>query len=375
MSTTYDGDPANWPDSITIPSDGDARTASSVNAAFEGLADRTAALLRYGGGLGAQAKNLVPKDLTDIEPSCGLYDPDSGLWLVFGLDGVNDKGWASADGWKWPNPIATLDQTVDVRGCAVATSGAIAGTIVAMGDSNTYYVGAGAAFVGNVLPGSGESITHVVWDDEHDLFIALGLEGGALKIWKSATGLTGSWTAIELAASGQTPLGLLSIPAASASFPGRCIVVDHSSPTSVSVRRSDDVTTFTPATGTQTALTSGLAYSVELERLMYIQADGNVHVSDDGAETFGAASATGVLGGLFGLVVDGILWVALHDASGAVDVAYSSDLGVTWNYSRALQNAGAAVAFLVHSAVDERLMLFAENEVGVGLRAGPGRLA
>jgi hypothetical protein len=44
MSSTYAGDPNNYPTSITIPSDGDAIDASSVNTAFEGLADRTAAL-------------------------------------------------------------------------------------------------------------------------------------------------------------------------------------------------------------------------------------------------------------------------------------------------------------------------------------------
>src|SRR5262245_33734644 len=44
MSTTYAGDPTNYPTSITVPSDGDDPDAASVNAALEGLADRTAAL-------------------------------------------------------------------------------------------------------------------------------------------------------------------------------------------------------------------------------------------------------------------------------------------------------------------------------------------
>lgn len=44
MSTTYAGNPANYPTSITIPSDGDGPgiKAADVNAGFEGLADRTA---------------------------------------------------------------------------------------------------------------------------------------------------------------------------------------------------------------------------------------------------------------------------------------------------------------------------------------------
>lgn len=44
MATTYAGDPANYPEEITIPSDGDAPDVASVNAALEGLADRTAAI-------------------------------------------------------------------------------------------------------------------------------------------------------------------------------------------------------------------------------------------------------------------------------------------------------------------------------------------
>ena len=44
MSSTYAGDPDNYPTEITIPSGGDLVTAASVNVALEGLADRTASL-------------------------------------------------------------------------------------------------------------------------------------------------------------------------------------------------------------------------------------------------------------------------------------------------------------------------------------------
>lgn len=44
MSTTYAGNPANYPASITEPSDGDNKSAASVNVGLEGLADRTAYL-------------------------------------------------------------------------------------------------------------------------------------------------------------------------------------------------------------------------------------------------------------------------------------------------------------------------------------------
>ena len=46
MSTAYAGNDTNFPTSVTIPSDGDDKAATSVNAALEGLADRTAFLGR-----------------------------------------------------------------------------------------------------------------------------------------------------------------------------------------------------------------------------------------------------------------------------------------------------------------------------------------
>lgn len=50
MSTTYQGNAANYPALITIPSDGDDISAASVNAALEGLADRTNYLFAGGAG-------------------------------------------------------------------------------------------------------------------------------------------------------------------------------------------------------------------------------------------------------------------------------------------------------------------------------------
>jgi hypothetical protein len=62
MSTTVAGNSANYPTSITIPSDGDGPgiKAADVNVAFEGLADRTAYLSYYKDRLAAfQPLNLA----------------------------------------------------------------------------------------------------------------------------------------------------------------------------------------------------------------------------------------------------------------------------------------------------------------------------
>src|SRR6266567_4015931 len=42
MSYSYSGDPSNNPGSITLPSDGDAESASTVQIPFEALADSVA---------------------------------------------------------------------------------------------------------------------------------------------------------------------------------------------------------------------------------------------------------------------------------------------------------------------------------------------
>jgi len=68
MATTYAGDPDNFPDEVQLPSDGDDLDAASVNAALEGLADRTASLAMHreyeftsGGTL------VVPDGVTSVE--------------------------------------------------------------------------------------------------------------------------------------------------------------------------------------------------------------------------------------------------------------------------------------------------------------------
>jgi hypothetical protein len=61
MSSTYDGDETNYPTSITVPSDGDGPgiKAADVNAAIEGLADRTAYLSRHTSGVSYTFDNNV----------------------------------------------------------------------------------------------------------------------------------------------------------------------------------------------------------------------------------------------------------------------------------------------------------------------------
>lgn len=61
MSSTYAGNAASYPANITIPSDGDARDAASVNVALEGLADRTAHLDASRDTLEGQVAALQPQ--------------------------------------------------------------------------------------------------------------------------------------------------------------------------------------------------------------------------------------------------------------------------------------------------------------------------
>ncbi len=82
MSSTYDGNAANFPLSITIPSDGDGPgiKAADVNTAFEGLADRTAFL-----GL-SPALNWFPKITVGAEDRWALHVTPTADWLVIGGD-------------------------------------------------------------------------------------------------------------------------------------------------------------------------------------------------------------------------------------------------------------------------------------------------
>ena len=74
MSTPYAGNPANFPATIPILSDGDTPAAATWAVPYEGLADRTAWL---------EARRTVFIDRV-------AYDVESGTWAVF--DGTNFAG-------------------------------------------------------------------------------------------------------------------------------------------------------------------------------------------------------------------------------------------------------------------------------------------
>ena len=85
MSTTYDGDDTNFPTSITLPSDGDAADAASVNAALEGLADRTAFLLQ-----GWKKKEWTSDTTWTAPADCGPYG------ILVGYGGGGGGGFGAA---------------------------------------------------------------------------------------------------------------------------------------------------------------------------------------------------------------------------------------------------------------------------------------
>jgi hypothetical protein len=82
MSTAYAGDDTNYPTNITIPSDGDDKSATSVNPGLEGLADRTASI----------AKRAALSDLgTVIRPVSSL------AWI---FDSSGSPSWTRNGGLK-----------------------------------------------------------------------------------------------------------------------------------------------------------------------------------------------------------------------------------------------------------------------------------
>ncbi len=88
MSTTYDGDETNDPDLITIPSDGDALDASSVNVAFEALMDKIEFTQAHmiGDNQVSSGTILDPEDFDDDNYSDdGISVADNGLWNDTGI--------------------------------------------------------------------------------------------------------------------------------------------------------------------------------------------------------------------------------------------------------------------------------------------------
>lgn len=91
MSSTYAGDPNTYPTSIQLPSDGDGPgiKAADINAALEGLADRTAhlkadvaatnALVRNAPELQFSAVQAMPLPVTMVK-----FNAASGFWYAIG---------------------------------------------------------------------------------------------------------------------------------------------------------------------------------------------------------------------------------------------------------------------------------------------------
>jgi hypothetical protein len=93
----YAGNPDNFPAEIDTLDDSVQRTASNLNAAPEGLADRTAWLkaradlgaVEYGPAVLSTAM-LAPSDNAVV--TCGKWDPFGKAWLLCGMSAANGSG-------------------------------------------------------------------------------------------------------------------------------------------------------------------------------------------------------------------------------------------------------------------------------------------
>ena len=116
MPSPYSGNPTNFPQDIDILSGGDLPNTTNFNTAYEGLADRTAALNSQ-----AIANAAVTwKTLTNVNPEqsvfgsiiwCGCWDPFNEQWLTgtsTALGGVACFYNYSYDGHNWGVVLPTL---------------------------------------------------------------------------------------------------------------------------------------------------------------------------------------------------------------------------------------------------------------------------
>lgn len=102
MSDTYDGNPANYPASLTMLTGGDQRNVASVRVTLEGLADRTA-FLEQGGAMVAHVERWVD-DTADANGS---------------IDTTSSTSYDALVGWSGGDPALDLltDDLVEVTVC------------------------------------------------------------------------------------------------------------------------------------------------------------------------------------------------------------------------------------------------------------------
>ncbi len=364
MSTTYAGDPTNYPAEITIPSDGDVPDAASVNAALEGLADRTARLGQL------SVLNFIP-GVTGQAFISGVFNPVERCWYFGAATCVikksNDLGVSVGADVSPAGAGDVNDMETDADGNLVAVSSI--GDIYEYTQSTTTWATHTAAL------GIGDQVepARVCYDATADSWFGVALQdpgfGAGVMLHKSSPDRA-TWTTTTTFPAVSTPLK----PRVAAK-PGRIVCVWHQTVTLKTGYSTDGGINFTAGSDVAVGFTpTHLDITYDSVSALFVCSaaesggGGKIYTSPDGTSWTLVATTTDAR--LTQVKCLGSVWSAYDVASGCL--AFSLDFGVTWRFNNFGPGVDAAFERLLVGNEQYMLTLSGGSRVWSGLRMGYG---
>jgi hypothetical protein len=386
MSHQISGDPNSFPVNFSVPDDGDARTAASVNVAFEALADRTANLDALYGNL----RGIVPLNFRRVADAGGLmyafWNEPKRRWVATATSiSLNSRLAFSVDGGEvWASP-GTLSQGSDHN-----TQGAVdelGNMVISSGNNSAQYVEYNASTDiytvrthGIANPGV---YPPIVYDPFTQRWVWLASAPATAQAYYSSDRI--NWTAGASWAMG-SGYSLLR-----AHSDGDKTIIAVSGPVSYGATNTARIHRSTDGMSSQTlvqTITASMLTGIEkigypiynpydstwLVALPQLTGSEKSEIwrSVDGGITWTLAAALSTQA-IHAIAAFGTLWAGI---TGQGDIVLSSDSGTTWKYSgqqvtpASFQRGGIFAS--PHGMLVTSFINTTTNSIYVGLRVGAG---
>lgn len=355
MSTEYSGNPANYPATVTLPSDGDADAATVLNNGVMDLADRTA---YYQASADAHAVLNWKSTASVIASGAitgGCYANVARVWGVVG--GVDQCSLSSDDGATWSASATGMASSITLYD--IASDGTSA---TAVGASATAYrrttINSGS-WTTITMPGSPTALTRIV--SKGGKWIVVGMITGTQPY--VATSNDGNTWTTRTAPAGMAGFELMGLAFSGAG--GVAVMTAYGARTKVSFS-TDNGATWTDCATTLTSGTYQVTWNPWLSLFFICNcsgAGGPIYSSPDGNTWTQRAASVPIQTSLqpYSRVLSSLgTLVVVTKATAAPDLSWSADWGTTWNQNGQDTGTGS-LSQMIHDWNAGKLLVLGGN--------------